>query len=112
MWRIFTTDSKGNYKGNTTTAADFNVKGAFANGWNFYYTAIGSGATDFYPASGYRASNSGSLYNVGAYGYSWSSAPASAAEVRGSFLYFFGNHMDPEGNYGRADCFPVRCVQE
>ena len=71
-----------------------------------------AGATDFYPASGGRASFSGGLYGVGAYGYAWSSSPSSVSSVHGSNLLFDSSYVNPEYNSTRANAFPVRCVQE
>ena len=68
--------------------------------------------TDFYPASGYRASGSGGLHNVGAGGYAWSSSPSSASSVYGSGLGFDGSGVGPENGDNRSNGFPVRCVQE
>ena len=67
---------------------------------------------DFYPASGYRGSGTGGLGNVGVNGYAWSSSPAGAASVYGSFLLFESRGVNPEHYDGRAFGFPVRCVQE
>ena len=108
LWRIFT-----KYTGNTSTAANFNVSGSFANGWTFYVASTNkTGATDFYPASGCRNSNSGGLTNVGTGGYAWSSSPNSASSVYGSNLNFSSSLVNPEGGNYRAYGFPVRCVQE
>ncbi len=70
------------------------------------------GATDFYPASGYRASGSGGLYNVGADGYAWSSSPISASSVYGSLLSFSSSYVNPENLSNRAYGFPVRGGRE
>ncbi len=63
-------------------------------------------------ASGCRAGGSGDLYNVGTYGYAWSSSPSSASSVDGSTLVFDSSDVNPESHYNRARGFPVRCVQE
>ncbi len=68
-----------------------------------------AGATDFYPASGYRTGSSGGLSNVGAYGYAWSSAPDVASGMRGSLLNFNSSFVGPEYSDRRAYAFPVRC---
>lgn len=65
-----------------------------------------------YPASGGRASGSGGLNAVGAYGYAWSSAPNSASSVYGSDLNFVSSGVYPESSHYRALGYPVRCVQE
>ncbi len=69
-------------------------------------------ATDFYPASGSRAGNSGGLTNVGTGGYAWSSSSHSASSVVGSSLDFYSSSMGPENYNARANGLPVRCVQE
>ena len=68
-------------------------------------------ATDFYPASGCRASYSGSVGNVGSYGFTWSSSPHSASGVLGTLLGFFSSVVSPEDYNDRSRGFPVRCVQ-
>ncbi len=108
LWRIFT-----KYTGNTSTAANFNVSGSFANGWTFYVASTNkTGATDFYPASGWRTGWSAGLSSVGSLGYAWSSAPGSATIVDGSYLIFNTSDVYPEGNGSRSFGLPVRCVQE
>ena len=69
-------------------------------------------ATDFYPASGYRASDTGGLRNVDTRGYSWSNSPAGAPSVNGSYLDYSSSGVNPEISTHRAVGFPVRCVQE
>ncbi len=76
------------------------------------YLSIAEAGVSVYPASGYRPSNSGGLYNVGTSGYAWSSAPHSALGVLGSGLFFHSSGVYPEGYNNRALGFPVRCVQE
>ncbi len=108
LWRIFT-----KYTGNTSTAANFNVSGSFANGWTFYVASTNkTGATDFYPASGWRYGPSGGLYSVGTDGFVWGSGQYSASAVVGTNLYFHVSAVHPESNGQRACGYPVRCVQE
>ena len=65
------------------------------------------------PASGYRASNSGGLNDVGSRGYAWSSSPSSASSVYGSYLGFDSSNVNPEYNFQAVRAVsPVRCVQE
>ncbi len=73
---------------------------------------LSRGATDFYPASGYRVSSSGGLGSVGTLGSAWSSSPSSASSVNGSYLNFYSSNVNPENSSYRASGFPVRCVQE
>ena len=68
--------------------------------------------SDFYPASGRRTSDTGGLYNVGAYGGAWSSSTNAAWGVHGSLLIFFSTNVHPESGDSREYGFPVRCVQE
>ena len=70
------------------------------------------GATDIYPASGYRISNTGGLSDVGTSGYAWSSAPYSASSVYGPNLNFNSSLVLPENTSTRANGFPVRGGRE
>ena len=65
-----------------------------------------------YPVSGYRASSTGGLCNVGADGFAWNSSPFAAFEMRSSLLKFDRSSINSESNNTRAYGFPVRCVQE
>jgi uncharacterized protein (TIGR02145 family) len=63
----------------------------------------------FYPATGVRVSSNGSFYNVGTYGYYWSSAVSGAS---GYNMYFVSGSVNPASDYDRANGFSVRCVKE
>ena len=71
-----------------------------------------NGAKYFYPASGGRGSSSGSLFNVGSFGFFWSSSPGATSPSRGGYMYFGQGSVSPSNNYDRAYGFGVRCAQE
>lgn len=68
-----------------------------------------AGGTPFFPAAGYRHSNSGTLFFVDVSGHYWSSSPSGAL---GYYLYFNRGSVIPAANYTRAYGFTVRCVAE
>ena len=71
---------------------------------------FGSASTIWYPASGYRDDDGGSLNDVGYYGRYWSASPNNNYAY---FLYFNSNgDVYPSGNYSRASGRSVRCLQE
>ncbi len=91
----------GNRAMGTGTWDDAN-KGAT---WN---TSI-TGTALFFPASGYRSFSSGSLGNVGSFGYCWSASLYDSSNV--SDLGF--NSSNWGWDYSdRANGFPVRAVAE
>jgi hypothetical protein len=61
-----------------------------------------------FPAAGGRGG--GQLYNVGSYGYYWSSSVSDASYAY--CLYFFSGSVSPGSSDSRTYGFPVRCVQE
>lgn len=86
-------------------------------GWEFYcnkMTGEGSydtaGGTIFFPASGFRNSSSGTVYNVGGSGCFWSAVPNSANF--GRYLNFSSSYVSPLNSNGRSYGFAVRPVQE
>ena len=71
---------------------------------------FGSASVIWYPASGGRGLNDGSLINVGDYGYYWSVAPEGDYAYSLGFAYN-GNVYPSNSNY-RAVGEAVRCLQE
>ena len=69
-----------------------------------------NGASIFLPASGYRYLASGSLDDVGSYGYFWSFASSSQASARS--LYFSSGGVYPLNYSNRASGFSVRPCRE
>ena len=60
----------------TTNEADYNVSGAWSNGWNFNNKLANPDATIYFPASGDRFFNDGALHNtVGTDVFCWSAMP-------------------------------------
>ena len=71
---------------------------------------FGSASTIWYPASGCRLGNDGSLSNVGYDGLYWSASPYN---FYANYLCFFYNGVVyPSKYYYRAYGFSVRCLQE
>ena len=77
-------------------------------GHNFW-TSSSKTATINFPASGYRVSGDGSLYNVG-FGYYWSAVPGDTGS--GCYLFFFSGNVRPLNNVNRSYGFAARPVSE
>ncbi len=95
----------------STTPADFNVDGAWSNGWKFYTNYAQTISTD-YPAAGYRNNASGALGNVGTRGHWWSSSSYAAGNVYAGLQWSDAGAVNPLSYSSRASAFSVRCVQE
>ena len=63
-----------------------------------------------FPMSGLRDSSSGSLYNVGSYGFVWLSSARSQNDA--CILYLSSSNVYPQNPGYRADGFSVRPVQD
>ena len=87
-----------------------NVSGAWDWGWNFNNKITSPDAAVYFPASGYRDSNNGSLSSVGYFGYSWLAVPYYAG--RGCTLFFYSGLVGPQGNVYRSYGVSVRPVSE
>ena len=72
--------------------------------------SITSPSTTWYPASGCRYHNDGSLSFVGNYGYYWSASPDSIVAY-GLYFNYYGD-VFPSGMGNRARGSSVRCLQE
>lgn len=102
--------------GNFTTP---NVKGSFNLGYDFYYNGQGLGNTDFYPTSGTRKYNDGTLmYTCGINrndaGHYWCGNANARHDEMYSFI-FMENDVDAyyqNWTSGSASAKPVRCVKE
>ncbi len=103
-WRVPDGGSNGVWKtaGFESTSYDSSNEGI-----NF---SISSPSTTWYPASGYRSSNGGVLYNVGISGYYWSVTPDG--DYAYSLCFVSGGNVDPASYGSRAYGFSVRCLQE
>ena len=107
----FTTTGK-----NTTNANEFNVQGTkdatnfSANfGWNFF-TDGSNASTIYFPASGLRYYNAGSLGTVRNAGFSWSAVPCEVHS--GCYLNFNSGRVNPLVYLNRAYGLAVRPVTE
>ncbi|MGP1351664.1 MAG: hypothetical protein ACTTK2_08405, partial [Hoylesella marshii] len=67
-------------------------------------------ATVYFPASGYRDYNVGSLYDVGYYVFYWSAVPNNSNN--GCSLYFGSGFVYPRFNYHGSVGFSVRPVAD
>ena len=94
---------------NTSDATQFNVIGAFTNGW-FFKRNPNDTVGHFFAASGCRAYDGGGLDSVGSLGYYWAAVPSSAAN--GRYLSFYASSVNPLNAYSRAYGFSVRAVRE
>ena len=74
---------------------------------------FGSDQTIWYPASGYRYGNGGSLSGVGNNGFCWSASPNSSNSYYSYVLYFNSDgFVNPSSCDFRAYGQSVRCLQE
>jgi uncharacterized protein (TIGR02145 family) len=80
------------------------------NIWTWADKGYKVGSSLYLPAAGFRNSSNGTLSNVGALGYYWSSTVSGTYAYR---LSFSNNNVNPAniGDY-RASGFSVRCVSE
>jgi uncharacterized protein (TIGR02145 family) len=61
------------------------------------------------PVAGYRSGNYGSLYDVGSYGYYWSS---TENDYRSRYLSFNSGFALTGNSYSRASGLSVRCIKD
>ena len=97
---------------NTTTESQFNKKGAWDYGWNFYNKISSPDATVWFPAAGLRDRYAGTLNLVGDWGYYWSAVPGSDTDS-GCEMYFDKRRVIPHHDrHWRAYAYSVRPVAE
>ena len=99
----FTTNGQNN--------GPMNVSGAWEHGWNFNNKITSPDATVYFPASGYRNSENGSLFGVGYFGYYRSAVPSKDAGY-GCYLHFHLGEVLPQKSDLRSDVFSVRPVRD
>ena len=98
---------------NTTTQSQFNVSGAWDNGWNFNNKLSHPDATVYFPALGFRRNADGSVVSVGiggGFGGSWSAVPAYTDY--GCTHSFYPWEVDPQSTGGRTYGIAVRPVAQ
>lgn len=97
--------------GNTFTGfSTVNSIGSFTNGFKFKRNSSDTTGV-FFPASGVRYSNIGSLAYVGQFGYVWTAAFKQMKEYASAFVFGEGNVYPQDGQY-RSTGFSVRPVQD
>lgn len=96
---------------NTINVTEFNVSGAWADGWHFYCNTNGTGETIYFPASGCRSTSSGAVYNFGSRGFCYSASPTHVTTDVLS-LYFQQLFVDPQSWDYRGASSSVRPVKE
>ena len=94
----------------TSDPSQFNVQGPWNKGWNFHCGLNHTGSTVFFPASGYRNSNSAVPYYVGSLAFYWAAGPNYTGY--GRCLYFNPGNVYPLDNSNRSVGFGVRAAQE
>ena len=95
---------------NGQNGGTMNVSGDWDNGWNFNNRNSSPDATVYFPASGVRNNNDGSLNFVGGGGYYWSAVPNNS--YYGCVLGFGQWYVGPQGGDHRSYGFSVRPVSE
>ena len=103
-WRV----PDGGINGIWSKAGFYNTTYDSTNGGISF--SISSPSTTWYPASGYRNKDDGSLSNVGNYGDYWSASPYSSFAYYLRFNYY--GDVYPSNHYSRAFGSSVRCLQE
>ena len=107
-WRVPDGGANGVWSKALSSTASYSYDSA-NEGYDFS-EVFGSSSPIWYPASGYRYDNDGSLGNVGDYGYYWSASPNNYCAYYLNFNYF--GRVYPSNNYNRARGQSVRCLQE
>ncbi|WP_315351463.1 fimbrillin family protein [Segatella oris] len=97
--------------GNTETKSQFNINGEWESGFHFNNKISSPDATVYFPASGYRNSENGSLFGVGGFGYYRSAVPSKDAGY-GCYLHFNLGEVLPQKSDLRSDVFSVRPVRD
>ena len=96
--------------GYTVNPVEWNVKGGFNKGWHFYTKPSKQGIPFFFPASGYRYFNTGSLRYVSTYGFSRVAGPLN--RNLGRYLHVDSGAVNPLSSSDRSHGFPVRSAEE
>ena len=104
-FRGFSTTGNG-----TNNSSEYNVKGTWDKGWWFCGKANKSGATIFFPASGWRYNNSGTLNYVTANGVCWVAGPNNM--VNSYYLNFDSGYVGPFDYTHRSYGYSVRSAEE
>ena len=112
----FTIPASNAFTGFTTTGgytrnpAEFNVNGGFDKGWNFYTKPNKQGSIVFFPSTGYRYYNPGSLGDVTTCGFYCVAGPLNRSY--GRYLRFYSGFVSPLDFTARGYGFTVRPAKE
>ena len=98
--------------GNTSNPAEFNVNGGFDKGWWFCGKANKSSAKVFFPVSGSRDYNTGSLHAVTTVGLYWVAIPNTIPNRGRNLGFDFQNVFPLDFNYNNSFGFAVRSAEE
>ena len=96
--------------GKTAIASEFNVKGDFDKGWYFYCKPNKKGRTFFFPTTGYRYFDTGSLDLVTSHGCYGVAGPYD--RNYGYYLHFGSGYVSPLGFTHRSYGWSVRSAEE
>ena len=88
----------------------FNVKGGFDKGWYFYTKPNKQGSIVFFPSTGYRYYNPGSLGDVTTCGFYCVAGPLNRSY--GRYLRFYSGFVSPLDFTARGYGFTVRPAVE
>ena len=94
----------------TSTPSEINKNGGWDNGWNFNNKISSPDATVYFPASGFRHYQGGTLGHVGLGARYWLAVPYSTD--RGGALNFYQFNVAPKGGETRSYGCAVRPVAE
>ena len=113
-WRVPDGGGNGVWSKALGLSSNFDYTYNYTNRGVNFSGKFGSASTIWYPASGCRTYNYGSLSNVvGSRGCCWSASPYTInAYVLDFDGYSVGGHVDPSDRYERAGAYSVRCLQE
>ena len=100
----------GQNTGNPGNPAIFNVKGSFDKGWYFYNKPNKQGGNIFFPASGIRTFNIGSMTYTLSAGLSWTTGVENGE--RAIDFTFDINFISPLDTDPKTDACPVRSAEE
>ncbi len=107
-WRVPDSDSNGVWAKALGSSSGYAFDSTSV-GINFS-GIFGSDQPIWYPASGYRYNNDGSLRNVGKFGVYWSASPSKTLAY--TLAFFDNGFLVTSFNFDRATAYSVRCLQE
>ena len=111
-WRVPDGGSKGVWSKAQGSSSYFYYSYDSTNKGVNFSGKFGSASTIWYPASGYRYSDDGSLYYVVYLGSYWSASPYNNNDADAYYLHFSNDgRVNPSNISSRADGRSVRCLQ-